>query len=119
MKNYEKPMILANEGLAEGVYAASGSVANISTTPSSHAADCDSQYMNGIWHEPDYTVQTTYGERLGCNGCPAFAENYCQLDDYHFTGYTSYEVDNGNRKPAWEAKGHAYSEAIDWNTYDM
>jgi hypothetical protein len=31
----------------------------------------------------------------------------------------SYDVDNGNRMPDWERKGHSASEKIDWNTYDL
>lgn len=39
MADYEKPIILANDDVAEGVYAASGD----------DVAKCDSKYMLGIW----------------------------------------------------------------------
>jgi hypothetical protein len=121
MKNYEKPMIIANDELAEGVYATtSGATSNGAAASGTAVSGCDSIYMQGHYQAADFNKQNaTYGERLGCTGCPAFAYNYCQLEDYYRTQYTSYEVDNGNRRPAWETKGHTYDELIDWNTYDL
>ena len=37
MKNYERPVMIRTEELAEGVYLASGGI------------KCDSVYMNGVW----------------------------------------------------------------------
>ena len=43
MKNYERPVMIRTEELAEGVYLASGGI------------KCDSVYMNGVWQAPDDT----------------------------------------------------------------
>ena len=43
MKNYERPVMIRTEELAEGVYLASGGI------------KCDSVYMNGVWQAPDYS----------------------------------------------------------------
>ena len=40
MKNYERPVMIRTEELAEGVYLASGGI------------KCDSVYMNGVWQAP-------------------------------------------------------------------
>lgn len=97
---YEKPLIeLFNA--AEGVYAASG------------MPKCDSQYINGVFHAPDYNNVENYISRFGCHGCPAFRENGCglQMEDY----WASYNADNGNRYPNWERAGYKPYDQIDWN----
>ena len=68
MANYEKPVIIDTEEHYEGVYAASGD----NTDSGVSAPKCDSKYMNGVWHAPDYNNTTSYIQRFGCNGCPAF-----------------------------------------------
>ncbi len=102
MKNYEKPIVLANYELSEGVFAASGTAGG---TSSSGAPQCNSAYMNGVWHAPDYSNTTSNIERYGCDGCPAFRWNGCGLQlDYVDSGNAeSYDVDDGNRKPKWES----------------
>lgn len=100
MKLYEKPMILLNEELCEGVYAASGASAS--------STGCQSIYMNGVFHansrwsnvtdwNSDSDSKHTEIER-GCEGCP-YNWGYCA-------------VNNGNAqagqdaRPGWEQKGY-------------
>ena len=99
MKKYEKPIILANSDLSEGVYTASGAAGN--------GPKCDSKHMKGVFKAPDYTNTTSNIGRYGCNGCPAFRHNGCGLQsDYVDSNYaSSYDADNGNRMPEWEKKG--------------
>lgn len=122
MKNYEKPVVLSNEELMEGIYTASGDMVAENNTTAANAVrpGCDSKYVNGVWHKDNYDGDT-YLSHLGCNGCPAFRWNGCglQLDQAFLDGATSYDTDNGKRMPGWEAKGHKPDEKIDWNTYDM
>jgi hypothetical protein len=100
---YERPIIITNSELAEGIYTASGSA-----TPS-----CDSKYIKGVFHAPDYNNTTSYIERFGCLGCPAFRYNGCGLQSEDYWG--SYDVDNGSRFPSWEKIGHEPNDAINWN----
>lgn len=104
MKNYEKPIVDVNPGLAEGVYTASGDA-----TPA-----CDSNYINGEFRAPNYYTDASYIERFGCNGCPAFRWNGCALKLE--TLWPSYDVDNGHRRPNWEKAGYKPYDKIDWNT---
>ena len=114
MKNYEKPIVLANSELSEGVYAASGTTDD--------RPKCDSIYMKGVWQEPDYSQwatgeQRSYRKQFGCLGCPAYRYNGCGLQsDYIDANYSpSYDADNGNRKPSWEKKGYGPNDpATDW-----
>ena len=53
MANYEKPVIIDTEEHYEGVYAASGD----NTDSGVSAPKCDSKYMNGVWHAPDYITK--------------------------------------------------------------
>jgi hypothetical protein len=111
MKLYQKPMILENEQLAEGVYTASGD-----------AIQCDSVYMNGVWQAPDYSDWAGgtrgYKQQFGCLGCPANTSNGCGLQThYEQSGNaSSYDTDNGNRKPSWEKKGYKPDDVVsDWS----
>lgn len=109
MKQYQKPIVLVNEELAEGVYTASGVADN------NNGPKCDSKYMKGEWQGFDFsTWPTTYKQQQGCNGCPAFRSNGCGLKtDYVDSGYaSSYDVDNGNRMPGWEKEGHKADDII-------
>lgn len=105
MKKYEKPVITVIEDLAEGVYAASGDY-------SSGAAKCDSIYMKGVWEKGDYSSKNVKAN-LGCNGCPAYTGSGCGLTSHYVeSGYaSSYDVDNGNRKPSWESSGKSPEDA--------
>lgn len=110
MKIYQKPVISLDSGIAEGVYAASGSI------------KCDSKYMNGIWQAPDYSDWNGgtrgYKQQFGCLGCPAYTESACGLlTHYKDSGEAgSYDVDNGNRMPSWEKKGYGPDDTVtDWN----
>jgi hypothetical protein len=110
-KDYFKPSALVVTSVCEGVYMASGD------TVSNGTPGCDSQYTGGVWQAPNYNTDASYMARLGCTGCPAFRYNGCgiQMEEY----WGSYDVDNGNRMPDWERKGHYASEPINWNTYDL
>lgn len=101
MKNYEKPMVLLNEELMEGIYMASGDTASGGNDGSARPK-CDSVYMNGEYHKPDYSINNNI-DGLGCNGCPAFRENACGIQTEEYWG--SYDTDNGNRMPEWERNG--------------
>ena len=109
MKTYEKPRVLLNEEMAEGVYAASG-VEEIGQRPV-----CDSIYMNGVWQPGKYN-SSSYKECYGCNGCPAETENGCGLDSHYADSdyAASYDVDKGKRKPSWEKEGHRPDEEVKW-----
>lgn len=113
VKKYEKPLVIVDDGLYEGVYAASGDV----TGTESSAPGCDSQYMNGVWQAPSYDWSNgtpTYKYNYGCLGCPAYRAEGCglQIDQAYLDGATSYDVDNGNRMPTWESKGHTADELV-------
>lgn len=102
MKNYERPVILVNEELSEGVYAASGARS---------IPGCDSKYMNGIFQEYAGGWNVTAKEFYGCVGCPAYRNSNglvgCALlvDKAYLDGATSYDTDAGNRMPDWERMG--------------
>lgn len=112
MKNYEKPVVLANEELAEGVYAASGEPdmdsndnTGIESTESSsenndtdsgettenavadNGPKCDSKYMQGVWQAPDYSGwdggTRGYKQQFACLGCPANTDNGCGLQTHY------------------------------------
>ena len=72
MKNYERPVMIRTEELAEGVYLASGGI------------KCDSVYMNGVWQAPDYSdwngTTRGYKQQFGCLGCPANTASGCNYD---------------------------------------
>ena len=71
MTNYESPVMIRTEELAEGVYLASGGI------------KCDSVYMNGVWQVPDYSdwngTTRGYKQQFGCLGCPANTASGCGL----------------------------------------
>ena len=94
MSTYEKPLVMVNDDLAEGVYAASG------------APGCDSKYMKGEWEKGDYSSKDIKTNQ-GCNGCPAYTGTACGLTTHYVdSNYAaSYDVDNGNRMPTWEKQG--------------
>lgn len=113
MKNYEKPIVLANNELSEGVFAASGTAS---------AIKCDSAVMNGVWQAPDYSTWGPdgrgYQQQFGCLGCPSNTGSGCGLLTHYVDSGNaeSYEVDNGNRKPSWEKKGYDPDDTVtDWN----
>lgn len=124
MNQYQKPIVMVNDELAEGVYAASGSNvggASNSTSDDNGGVKCDSIYMKGVWQKPDYSPwgNTTrgYKQNFGCNGCPANTDNGCGLQTHYVdSGYaSSYETDNGKRKPTWEKKGYKPDDTVtDW-----
>lgn len=115
MKNYEKPIVMANNELSEGVYAASGATDN--------GPKCDSIYMKGVWQKSDYSQWATgeqrgYKKQFGCLGCPANRHNGCGLQsDYVDSNFSkSYDADSGNRKPSWEKKGYGPDDPVtDWS----
>lgn len=115
MKNYEKPIVLANNELFEGVFAGSGIQAGGTgggtgdgDTGSGVIVQCNSAYMNGTYQAPDWNNTSTNIGRYGCNGCPAERQGtHCGLlTDYVTSGYAdSYKQNAGNYKPLWESKG--------------
>ena len=68
MKQYQKPVVVVNDELAEGVYAASGSNAGGSgnSTSGDNGPKCDSKYMKGVWQGPDYS---DWGGQIGRASC--------------------------------------------------
>lgn len=121
MKEYQSPLVVANEELAEGVFMASGATADNNTSVDDNGPKCDSQYMKGEWQAPDYSDwggQTRgYKQQFACLGCPANTANGCGLlTHYVDSGHaSSYDVDNGNRKPSWEKKGYGPEDPVsDW-----
>ncbi len=119
MKKYERPVVILNSELAEGVYADSGTVAGDVTG----GPKCDSIYMKGVWQAPDYSqwpdgTQRGYKQQFACLGCPANTGNGCGLESHYVDSgnASSYDVDNGNRKPSWEKKGYGPNDPVtDWN----
>lgn len=128
---YQKPEVIPVEDVVEGVYMASGAVGenlgnpNVNpgndggNTGGSGEVKCDSVWMQGVYQAPDYSLDGTsgYKAQYGCLGCPAFTWNACGLQThYEDSGHaSSYEVDNGNRKPGWEREGHLPEEPVKWN----
>ncbi len=118
-QTYTKPVVTVGEGISEGVYAASGDV----LTNGNSAIACDSRYMNGVWQKPDYSdwagTMRGYRQQFGCLGCPAYRDTGCGIaagNDYDASGNAgSYDTDNGNRMPSWEAKGYGPDDPVtDW-----
>ena len=119
MARYEKPVIEVNAALAEGVYASSG----VSSTTE---IKCDSVYMKGVWQNQDTSswwvngveYPRGYKQQFGCLGCPANTGSGCGLLTHYVDSgnASSYDVDNGNRKPSWEKKGYGPNDIVsDWN----
>lgn len=115
MTNYEKPVILVNEELAEGVYAASGTNVDSDSTSGNGTPGCDSKYMAGVYQHYQGGWNKTAKEFYGCIGCPAYRETGCglQVDQAYLDGATSYNVDNGNRMPEWERQGATDDRMVD------
>ena len=119
---YEKPIVVPVEDTAEGIYMASGAV-NGDSTVGDGGLKCDSIYMKGVWQAPNYSQWAAgetrgYKEQFACLGCPANTANGCGLlTHYVDSNYaSSYETDNGNRKPSWEKKGYGPDDPVtDWN----
>ena len=120
MNRYVKPMSVEQDGLAEGVYMASGGTSSSNT--SGNGPKCDSVYMKGVWQAPDYSpwggTTRGYKQQFACLGCPANTDNGCGLETHYVESgnASSYDVDNGNRKPSWEKKGYGPDDPVnDWN----
>lgn len=116
---YEKPIVFPVEEIAEGIYMASGQA---NAGDGTGELKCDSIYMKGVWQAPDYSDWAGgtrgYKQQFACLGCPANTANGCGLlTHYEDSGHaSSYEVDNGNRKPSWEKKGYGPEDPVtDWN----
>ena len=121
MEKYTKPVVLTMDELAEGVYAASGAPA--AEANGNGGIKCDSVYMKGVWQAPDYSnwapgATRGYKQQFGCHGCPAYTASACGLQTHYVESgnAASYDVDNGKRKPSWEAKGYKPDDPVtDWN----
>jgi hypothetical protein len=108
MTKYVKPVIIGNEELAEGIYAASGEVT------------CESKYMNGEFAEPQRVWNTTMKEFYGCQGCHGYTgTGNCGLKTHYIeSGYaSSYEGDRGCLKPTWEQRGYTDVTIVDGTTF--
>ena len=93
---YEKPVVVAQNEVTEGVYAHSGT---LYTT-------CSSQYMNGIYQAPvggriPSGTETT-GRKMGCQTCPGDRNWACRCEE------GSYEL----LMPQWEKDGHTPDETF-------
>lgn len=105
MLKYEKPIVLANDDLAEGIYLASGGSAGGGQAP--ETASCDSIYMNGIWHGSDFSdwQNGTNINGRGCEGCPAnWGDGICHVANYD---------PSEDCRPSWEKNGKGPDEK--WN----
>jgi hypothetical protein len=103
---YKKPLIVATDDVAEGVYTASGDEVADSRV-------CQSQARNGVWKEayyssrranPEYTFDgtQTYDDFYACTGCAADVNFHCVLQ----TG-ESLRAGRTALKPLWESKGRS------------
>lgn len=117
---YEKPIVVPVDEAAEGIYAASGATNTNGETDG--GVKCDSVYMKGVWQAPDYSDWAGgtrgYKQQFACLGCPANTANGCGLQTHYVeSGHaSSYDVDNGNRKPSWEKKGYKPGDVVsDWS----
>ena len=117
MNSYETPKVIENQDVSEGIYMASGDTEG----GSDGAPGCDSKYMKGVWQAPDYSdwggKTRGYRQQFGCLGCPAYTANGCGLQTHYVDSgkASSYDVDNGNRKPSWEKKGYGPNDEVtDW-----
>lgn len=92
---YEKPSVILQHELAEGVYMASGS---LSTTDGGPV--CQSKYMLGVWHKPKRGMeQGTRLEVWGCEGCSADDGDGCKI-------LKNGELNpDGVFMPTWEQQG--------------
>jgi hypothetical protein len=113
VKGYEKPVILVNEDISEGVFAASGQGEAAAENGGSEGIGdrprCDSKYMGGVFHAPKWNG-TNNLESYGCNGCPANrGDQRCALTDPELedpSRWDSYRADDGQRMPRWEMLGY-------------
>jgi hypothetical protein len=87
MTTYEKPIILLNEDMTEGVYTTSGGTTTIS---------CESRYMGGVYQNGNYQTGSTIKDYFGCSGCAA---NWgrCAVYDPNFS-----ITNKGDCAPDWE-----------------
>ena len=104
MEQYKKPVVLMNEELAEGVYAASGTVSPEATqtpepTPTPDKPVCDSIWMKGNYVQPDFSdwANGTNINGRGCEGCPAcWSDGKCHVESY---------PPEEDCRPSWEVQG--------------
>jgi hypothetical protein len=77
MKNYSKPIILPNEELAEGVYAASGCwtitgwehQANLDTGRNDYRFQLSAQHNGESGHGTKYTIKVTFDQLVNYESC--------------------------------------------------
>lgn len=95
--NYQKPVIITQDNIAEGIYTASG-----------EKNHCESAYMNGSYQRPTegwVEGQTYTYSTIACRSCPADQNWTCAVAD----GNTYM---NQTLKPKWEVNGHAASDTF-------
>lgn len=101
MNNYEKPVVLKLDEVAEGVYAASGAAAS----DQQGEIVCQSVYIQGVWHRPNtYTPGRDQEEvitRRGCEGCSADDGDGCKIKKGKIDDLNK----DGVFKPTWEQEG--------------
>lgn len=89
MKKYEKPLLIANEGFAEGVYAASGA-------DSSSADDSDCYTATASIHQKPETGRGDY--RIQVNGVHAASDGHHSGEQHLFLSFNqsvTYSSSNG------------------------
>lgn len=117
MKRYEKPVVLVNCELAEGVYLASGDIiGDITEDATNGGKKCDSAYMQGNWQAPNMDYQggshfKGYKTHYGCLGCNASWGSHCAVKSEWYT-----DAHNGNNMPEWERRGYGPTDEVtDWH----
>lgn len=87
MKNYEKPVVLANEELAEGVYAASGGIGEAECWTISVRSDQD---WNGSHHVFEVTiVHPDTVQHISTESTSVITFNHVLTDAYTESGFSA------------------------------
>lgn len=109
---YEKPVIVAVDEMAEGVYLSSGD----------QAKKCESKYMNGTYHRPSPSniegAVCQYGD-LGCRSCPADNNWDCALLTNRPLATDC--LTDGRLMPKWEYMGKTPTDTYvntNFNTFN-
>lgn len=95
MKCYQKPLLILNEEMCEGVYAASGD------NPVS--TGCQSIYIKGIYRKKKHGNQLSTMLDIGCHGCAYYTGNGCKV-------YDANAQEGLDARPKWEIAGYKDSD---------
>ena len=105
---YQKPLIISENDIAEGVFTASGLIEGAEDQTGSEPQQtnlgntlCESQYMLGVWKGSDWSNwQGTNYDVRGCEGCPAnWNDGVCHANSD--PGFAERE----DLRPSWEKEG--------------